>query len=73
MNNTKSMAKRIMAMMLVLTMMLTTLGGYAPEWFAAFAEDAAQAEEAPQDQPASDGRHPKHRRCHAYHLVKLLR
>ena len=27
---TQSMAKRIMAMMLVLSMMLTTLGGYAP-------------------------------------------
>ncbi len=44
-----------MALALVLAMILTTLGGYAPTWFSAFAEDAAaQPETAPVDDPASD-------------------
>ena len=37
MKNMMSKARRIMA--LALAMMLTTLGGYAPGWFAAFAEE----------------------------------
>lgn len=48
-----SKAKRLMAMALVLAMMLTTLGGYAPGWFRAFAEEAG-AEEQPQDSSASE-------------------
>ena len=45
MKNTQSMAKRIMAMLLVLSMMLTTLGGYAPGWFRAFADEAGAEEQ----------------------------
>ena len=50
-----SKSRRIMALALVLAMTLTTLGGYVPTWFSAFAEDAAaQPETAPVDDPASD-------------------
>ena len=52
MKNAIGKAKRIMALVLVLTMTLTTLDGYAPGWFTAFAEKAG-AEEQPQDSFAS--------------------
>ena len=39
MKNMMSKARRIMALALALAMMLPTLGGYAPGWFAAFAEE----------------------------------
>jgi hypothetical protein len=50
MKNMMSKARRIMALALVLAMTLTTLGGYAPGWFSAFAEEAVV--EQPQDNSA---------------------
>ncbi len=51
MNHTKNMTKRIMAMVIALSMMLATLGGYVPGWYTAFAEDAAAQEQpAPEQQ-----------------------
>ena len=52
MKNMMSKARRIMALALVLAMTLTTLGGYAPGWFSAFAEEAVV--EQPQDNSASE-------------------
>ena len=55
MNNKQKTMKRVMAVMLVLSMMLSTLDGYAPGLFTAFAEDAMeQAEAAPQENAASE-------------------
>ena len=55
MKNRMSKAKRFVAMALTLAIMLTTLGGYAPGWFAAFAEgEAAQTEVKPQENAPSE-------------------
>ena len=58
-NANASMIKRVMAAALVLAMMLTTLGGYAPGWLSAFAEDGAALESAaPQEQNTSEAQEP---------------
>ena len=58
-NANASMIKRIMAAALALAIMLTTLGGYAPGWFSAFAEDGAALEGvASQDQYAAEAQGP---------------
>ena len=51
MNNNMNLTRRIMAMFLTLCMMLSSLSGYVPGWFAAFAEEAVE-EAAPAPAPA---------------------
>ena len=46
MNNMMKMAKRVLALALVLTLMLGSVGGYAPGWFRALATEAAEGGEA---------------------------
>ena len=46
MKNNMKMAKRVLALALVLTLMLGSVGGYAPGWFRALATEAAEGGEA---------------------------
>ena len=46
MKNKMKMAKRVLALALVLTLMLGSVGGYAPGWFRALATEAAEGGEA---------------------------
>ena len=53
MKNNVKLTKRIMAMILTLCMMLSSMAGYVPGWSAAFAEEeAAEATEIPAEATA---------------------
>ena len=53
MKHNMKLAKRIMALALVLSMMLTTLGGYVPGWFTAFADDNVEVSAPPDSAEAT--------------------
>ena len=53
MKHNMKLAMRIMALALVLSMMLTTLGGYVPGWFTAFADDNVEVSAPPDSAEAT--------------------